>query len=93
MFLQTDDLKAMATNHTFLVPTMSVWDAMQYYARAVDWPEARRKRADDLRENSRKSVSTAVSVGVQIALGTDAAEERLDMEESREKPNSWWRRG
>ena len=72
MFLQTDDLQTMVRNNTFLVPTMSVWDAMRYYARAVDWPEARKKRADDLRENSRKAVSAAIGAGVQIALGTDA---------------------
>jgi imidazolonepropionase-like amidohydrolase len=71
-YLEASDLKAMAKNGTFLVPTMSVWDAMQYYARAVDWSEARKKRAEDLRENSRRAVSTAMETGVQIALGTDA---------------------
>lgn len=72
MFLQPDDLHSMSRNHTFLVPTMSVWDAMQYYAQAVEWPETRKKRADDLRENSRKAVAGAIQAGVQIALGTDA---------------------
>ena len=71
-FLETADLKAMAKNGTFLVPTMSVWDAMQYYARAVDWPENRKKRAEDLRAGSRKAVSSAIDQGVQVALGTDA---------------------
>jgi imidazolonepropionase-like amidohydrolase len=71
-YLEPTDLKAMAKYGTFLVPTMSVWDAMQYYARAVDWPEARKKRAEDLCENSRKAVSAAIETGVQIALGTDA---------------------
>ena len=72
MFLQPNDLQAMSRNHTFLVPTMSVWDSMQYYAHTVDWPETRKKRADDLRENSRKAVAGAIGAGVQIALGTDA---------------------
>ena len=72
MYLQPDDLEAMARNKTFLVPTMSVWDAMLYYARTVEWPEARRKRALDLREGSRGAVIGAVKAGVQIALGTDA---------------------
>jgi imidazolonepropionase-like amidohydrolase len=71
-YLENADLKVMAKNGTFLVPTMSVWDAMQYYARAVDWPEARKRRAEDLRENSRRAVSAAIGTGVQIALGTDA---------------------
>ena len=72
MFLQQNDLGAMVKNKTFLVPTMSVWDAMSYYARAVDWPESRRQRAESLREGSRKAVSSAVQAGVPIALGTDA---------------------
>src|SRR6266568_2974198 len=72
MYLQPSDLQAMASNNTFLVPTMSVWDAMLYYSRAVDWPENRRKRAEELREGSRKAVSTAIKAGVKIALGTDA---------------------
>jgi imidazolonepropionase-like amidohydrolase len=72
MFLQAEDLEAMHRNKTFLVPTMSVWDAMLYYARAVDWPETRKKRAEDLRQGSRTSVEAAHKVGVQIAFGTDA---------------------
>ena len=72
MFLGPDDLEAMANNKTCLVPTMSVWDAMLYYARAVDWPEARKKRAEDLKQGSRAAVIAAVRAGVQIALGTDA---------------------
>jgi len=38
MFLEAGDLEAMVKNKTYLVPTMSVWDAMLYYARAVDCP-------------------------------------------------------
>src|SRR5213594_3770376 len=72
MFLEGDDLKAMSDNKTILVPTMSVWDAMLYYAHAVGWPEARKKRAEDLREGSRKAVAQAMEAGVQLALGTDA---------------------
>ncbi|TMI67356.1 hypothetical protein E6H11_09060, partial [Candidatus Bathyarchaeota archaeon] len=56
MFLEQGELEAMANNKTFLVPTMSVWDAMLYYAHAVDWPEARKKRAEDLRQESRAAV-------------------------------------
>jgi len=72
MFLEQGDLEAMANNKTFLVPTMSVWDAMLYYAHAVDWPQARKKRAEDLKQGSRLAVMGAVRAGVQIALGTDA---------------------
>ena len=71
-FLDSDDLEAMAKNNTYLVPTLSVWDAMLYYAREVDWPEARKKWAENFRENSRAVVSGAIRAGVPIALGTDA---------------------
>ena len=36
MYLEAADLETLAKNETFSVPTMSVWDAMLYYARAVD---------------------------------------------------------
>jgi len=72
MFLSDDDLEVMKKNGTFLVPTMSVWDAFQYYARVVDWPEARKKRADSLREGSCRAVASAIKREVKIALGTDA---------------------
>ena len=72
MFLEKTDLESMAKTGTFLVPTMSVWDAMLYYARAVDWPEARKKRAEDLQHGSRAAVAEAVKSRVKIALGTDA---------------------
>ena len=72
MFLEKEDVEAMVTNNTFLVPTMSVWDAMLYYASVADWPENRRTSAEGLREGSRKSVLMASQMGAQIALGTDA---------------------
>lgn len=72
MYLGPGDLEAMANNKSFLVSTMSVWDAMLYYAHAVDWPEARKKRAEDLKQGSRAAVIGAVRAGVQLALGTDA---------------------
>src|SRR6058998_1748492 len=72
MFLEAGDLEAMVKNKTYLVPTMSVWDAMLYYARAVDWPETRKKRAEDLRQGSRAALTAAIGASVKIALGTDA---------------------
>src|SRR5207244_4984476 len=41
-------------------------------ARVVDWPETRRKRAEDLRKGSRVAVTAAIKAGVKIAFGTDA---------------------
>ncbi|HEV2237826.1 MAG TPA: amidohydrolase family protein [Ktedonobacterales bacterium] len=72
MFLEADDLAAMAANGTVLVPTLSVWDDWLFYAREVGWPEARRTRAEGLREASRAAMASAIRQGVAIAAGTDA---------------------
>lgn len=72
MMLEEDDLAAMARNGTVLVPTLSVWDAWLFYSREVEWPEARKARAEALRESSRAAVAGAARAGVPIALGTDA---------------------
>ncbi|HET6312780.1 MAG TPA: amidohydrolase family protein [Chloroflexia bacterium] len=72
MHLDGDDLAAMATHGTVLVPTLSVWDSWLFYTREVGWPEARKARAESLRESSRAAVSGAAKAGVPVALGTDA---------------------
>jgi imidazolonepropionase-like amidohydrolase len=72
MFLETNDLAAMAANATVLVPTMSAWDAVLFYAREMQWSAERRRRFETLREGSLASVAGAIKAGVPIALGTDA---------------------
>src|SRR5690349_9692420 len=72
MSLESDDLTAMAANGTVLVPTLSVWDDWLFYAREMDWPAARRSRAESLREASRAAMAGAIQLGVRIAAGTDA---------------------
>lgn len=44
MFLEADDLAAMAANGMMLVPTMSVWDALLSYTREMQWSAERRQR-------------------------------------------------
>jgi imidazolonepropionase-like amidohydrolase len=72
MFLEADDLAAMAAHGTVLVPTISVWDDWLYYAREMDWPAERLARAERLREASRAALAGALHAGVRIAAGTDA---------------------
>jgi imidazolonepropionase-like amidohydrolase len=72
MFLETDDLAAMAANGTVLVPTLSVWDDWLFYGREMGWPAARITRAEGLRESSRAAMAGAMRAGVSIAAGTDA---------------------
>jgi imidazolonepropionase-like amidohydrolase len=72
MFLEADDVAAMAANGTVLVPTLSVWDDWLFYAREMDWPAARRTRAEGLRDSSRAAMTGAIRAGVRIAAGTDA---------------------
>jgi imidazolonepropionase-like amidohydrolase len=85
MFLRPEDLQAMSRNHTFLVPTMSVWDAMRYYARAEDWPEQRKKRADDLRRHSRMQLKGPLKQGSKSHLEQTREAVLPGMAESREK--------
>src|SRR5258708_1200479 len=72
MFLEADDLAAMAGSGTALVPTLSVWDDWLYYAREMDWPAARVTRAERLRDSSRTAMAGAIRAGVRIAAGPDA---------------------
>lgn len=72
MMLEAEDLAAMARSGTVLVPTLSVWDSWLFYCREVGWPEARKARAEALRESSRAAVAGAAKAGVPVALGTDA---------------------
>jgi imidazolonepropionase-like amidohydrolase len=72
MLLESDDLAAMATNGTVLVPTLSVWDDWLFYAREMNWPSARVRRAEHLRDGSRAAIAGAIRAGTRIAAGTDA---------------------
>ncbi|HUS17839.1 MAG TPA: amidohydrolase family protein [Chloroflexia bacterium] len=72
MYLEADDVAAMALHGTYLVPTLSVWDAWRFFGGEMDWPTARRSRAETLRESSRAAVAAAVRAGVPIAAGSDA---------------------
>ncbi len=72
MFLDGDDLAAMAANGTVLVPTLSVWDDWLFYGREMDWPATRIARAEGLRESSRAAIAGALRASVRIAAGTDA---------------------
>ncbi len=72
MFLDRDDLTAMAALNTILVPTLSAWDAMLYYGREMEWAAARIQRIETMRDGSRAAVAGAIQAGVAIALGTDS---------------------
>ena len=72
MLLDADDLAAMASNGTTLVPTLSVWDDWLFYGREMDWPATRLARAEGLRESSRAAMAGAIRSGVRIAAGPDA---------------------
>ncbi len=45
---------------------------MPFYSREMDWPAARKARAENLRESSRAMMAAAVRANVPIALGTDS---------------------
>ncbi len=70
--LKAGDLAEMARRQTFLVPTLSAWDARFHFAREVGWPTDRVRRAESMRDESREAMRGALQAGVPIALGTDA---------------------
>ena len=69
MFLEADDLAAMATNGSVLVPTLSVWDDWLFYGREMDWPAARVARAEGLRDASRAPTRGAARCAMGASLG------------------------
>lgn len=72
MFLDADDVQAMAAHHTALVPTLSVWDDWLFYGHEMAWPSERIARTERIRDSSRAAMAHAIQAGVAVAAGTDA---------------------
>jgi imidazolonepropionase-like amidohydrolase len=73
-FLQDDTLQLMKQKGTYLVPTlMAAQGLSEQLAKGTDMPEAIRVKAEAAIASIHKTFSRAVSMGVKIGLGTDAA--------------------
>jgi len=73
-FLQDDTLQLMKSKGTYYVPTlMAVQGLSEQIAKGVAIPPAIRVKADAAIASVHKTFARAVSMGVKIGLGTDAA--------------------
>jgi len=73
-FLQDDTLQLMKTKGTYYVPTlMAVQGLSEQIAKGVAIPPAIRVKADAAIASVHKTFAKAVTMGVKIGLGTDAA--------------------
>lgn len=73
-FLQDDTLQLMKQKGTYYVPTlMAVQGLSEQIAKGVPIPPAIRVKADAAIASVHKTFAKAVSMGVKIGLGTDAA--------------------
>ena len=65
-------VELMAEKGTYMVPTMSTWDARERLATQMGWSRDQMSEIYDRKENSIASFRRALQAGVRIATGTDA---------------------
>ena len=65
-------VEIMAQRGTYMVPTMSTWDARERLAIQMGWSPDQMADIYDRKENSIASFRRALQAGVRIATGTDA---------------------
>ncbi len=65
-------VELMAEKGTYMVPTMSTWDARERLATQMGWSRDQMADIYDRKENSIASFRRALQAGVVIATGTDA---------------------
>ena len=65
-------VEIMAQRGTYMVPTMSTWDARERLAIQMGWSPDQMADIYDRKENSIASFRRALQAGVPIATGTDA---------------------
>jgi imidazolonepropionase-like amidohydrolase len=70
-FIDRDTAGRMREQGTYLVPTMSVYRAMNDKGPELGAPEYIRRKTAEVLEASREAFSLALEVGVPVAAGTD----------------------
>lgn len=70
-FLDQEGAEMMVQAGTWLVPTLTVGDALEDWANDPDQPDDVREKMASASETVGKAVSLAVRTGVKIAMGTD----------------------
>ena len=71
-YVDQPTVELMAERGTYMVPTMSTWDARQRLATQMGWSGDQMSEINDRKENSIASFKRALQAGVPIATGTDA---------------------
>ena len=71
-YIDQETVDLMAKKGTFMVPTMSVWDARERVGAQVGMTKDQAETNEDRKENSKASFQRALKAGVKIAAGTDA---------------------
>ena len=71
-YVDQPTVELMAERGTYMVPTMSTWDARQRLATQMGWSRDQMSEINDRKENSIASFKRALLAGVPIATGTDA---------------------
>ena len=71
-YVDEPTVRLMAERGTYLVPTMSTWDARERLAAQMGWFREQMAEIYDRKENSIASFKRALQEGVQIATGTDS---------------------
>ena len=71
-YVDQPTVELMAEKGTYMVPTMSTWDARERLATQMGWSGDQMSEIYDRRENSIASFRRALQAGVRIATGTDA---------------------
>ena len=71
-YVDQPTVELMAEKGTYMVPTMSTWDARERLATQMGWSREQMSDIYDRKENSIASFKRALQSGVRIATGTDA---------------------
>ena len=71
-YVDQTTVELMAERGTYMVPTMSTWDARERLATQMGWSRDQMSEIYDRKENSIASFQRALQAGVPIATGTDA---------------------
>ena len=71
-YVDQPTVELMAERGTYMVPTMSTWDARERLATQMGWSRDQMSEIYDRKENSIASFQRALQAGVRIATGTDA---------------------
>ena len=71
-YVDQPTVELMAERGTYMVPTMSTWDARERLTTQMGWSRDQMSEIYDRKENSIASFRRALQAGVRIATGTDA---------------------